>query len=76
MRLRVVEDARFRVLYTTDGWATKTMLESHPVGYVGFFCDIPTDPGTPGRIELTIYWPADDRWLGHNLVVAVEAPQR
>jgi glucoamylase len=71
MRLRVVDDARFRVVYTMDNWATKTTLESHPVGYVGFFCDIATEANKTGKIILTLYWPGDDHWLGKNIEVAI-----
>ena len=71
MRLRVVDDARFRVVYTMDNWATKTTVESHPVGYVGFFSDIATEANKTGKIILTLYWPGDDRWLGKNIEVAI-----
>jgi glucoamylase len=71
MSLRFVDDARFRVLYTTDGWANQATLESSPVGYIGFSCDIPTAAGKEGQIELTLYWPAEDRWLGRNLEIAI-----
>jgi len=71
-RLRMVDPARFRVIYTTDGWASKTTIESKPVGYIGFFCDIATEAGKAGEIVLTLYWPAEDRWLGRNLEIAVQ----
>jgi glucoamylase len=69
--LRLVDPGRFRAIYTTDNWATKTTLESHPVGYVGFSCDVPTESGKDGEIILTLYWPEEDRWLGRNLEIAV-----
>jgi glucoamylase len=71
MRLRVVDDARFRVVYTMDNWTTKTTVESHPVSYVGFFCDIATDANKTGKIILTLYWPGDDHWLGKNIEVVI-----
>jgi glucoamylase len=72
MSLRFVNQERFQVVYTMDGWATKTTLESHPVGYPGFFADIATVAGQAGKIEFTAYWPAEDRWEGKNFEVVVE----
>ncbi len=69
--LRIVDQERFRVVYTTDNWVTKHTLESHPIGYAGFFADIPSEAGKSGEIILTIYWPGPDRWLGHNAQVEV-----
>lgn len=69
--LRIVDPDRFRVLYTTDNWATQTTLESHRVGYPGSYADIPTTPGTSGTIVFTLYWPAEDRWLGRNFDITV-----
>jgi glucoamylase len=71
--LRVVDTARFRMLYTTDNWATSVTLQSHPVGYAGSFCDIATTPGQSGKIVFTFYWPEQDKWLGRNFEVAVVA---
>jgi glucoamylase len=73
LALRIVDPERFRVVYTTDGWATSSTLESHRVGYPGSFADIPTEPGKAQTIEFTLHWPVEDRWLGHNVQVAVEA---
>jgi glucoamylase len=74
MTLRLIHGDRFRVVYTTDGWATKTTLESHSVGYAGFYCDIATAAAQAANIVLTLYWPGEDRWLGHNMEVAVVTP--
>jgi glucoamylase len=71
LKLRVVDSARFRVLYSTDNWATTTTLESHPVGYPGSYADIPTAVGQTGTIAFTFYWPAQDKWLGRNFEVSV-----
>jgi len=72
MTLRFVNQERFQVVYTADGWATKMTLESHPVGYPGFFADIATVAGQAGKIEFTAYWPVEDKWLGRNYEVEVE----
>ncbi len=71
--LRVVDTARFRMLYTTDNWATSTTVQSHPVGYAGSYADIATTPGQAGKIVFTFYWPEQDKWLGRNFEVEVVA---
>ena len=70
-RLRVVDTERFRVVYTFDNWRTTLTKESKPVGYAGFFVDLPTTPEQEGKITLTLYWPGEDRWLGRNADVEV-----
>jgi glucoamylase len=72
MTLRVVDTVRFRAVYTVDDWKTTLTKESRPVGYAGFYLDIETAEGQTGKIELTFYWPGQDKWLGRNFVVAVE----
>jgi glucoamylase len=70
MTLRIADTERFRVLFTTDAWATSATVESHPVGYAGFFADIPTAVSA-GTIEFTLYWPGRDKWLGRNFIVQI-----
>src|SRR6266702_900635 len=71
MTLRFVNAERFQVLYSTDDWKTNVRLESHPVGYAGFFADIATAAGQAGKIVFTAYWPGEDRWLGKNFEVGI-----
>ena len=73
LTLRVVDPERFRVVYTLDGWKTQASLESTRVGYPGSYADIATEKGRGGTIELTLYWPTQDRWLGRNLQVVVDS---
>jgi glucoamylase len=73
--LRIMDQLAFRVVYTTDAWATKSELNSRVVGRPGAFADIPTTAGQQGSILFTLYWPEQDRWLGRNFEVSVlQAP--
>ncbi len=72
MTLRVANTVRFKVLYSTDNWATSVTKESRPVGYAGFFADIDTVAGQAGKIAFTFYWVGQDKWLGRNFEVTVE----
>jgi glucoamylase len=69
--LRIVDTARFRVLFTIDDWATSVTHDSRPLGYAGSFADIPTTAGQTGKIVFTFYWPGQDKWLGRNFEVMV-----
>lgn len=71
MKLRVVDATPFRLVYTVDDWKTNRTVESQSVGYPGSFVDIQTEAGQNGSIIFTLYWPAEDRWLGRNIAVAV-----
>ena len=71
MTLRFVNPQRFQVLYTTDNWATSMKVESHAVGYAGFFADIATVAGQNGKLMFTAYWPGEDKWEGKNFEVTL-----
>jgi glucoamylase len=72
MTLRVADPERFRVVYSLDGWKTVVTKDSRGVGYAGFYADIDTLAEQAGTIELTLYWPGQDRWVGRNFEVVVE----
>jgi glucoamylase len=72
MTLRVVDTQRFRMVYSLDAWKTNATMESKPVGYAGFYADLPTTAGWSGTIAFTFYWPEQDKWLGRNFEVTVE----
>ncbi len=69
--LRIVDATCFRVLYTTDNWATKAELDAQSLGRVGCFADIPIAADQSSNIVFTLHWPAQDRWLGRNYEVVV-----
>jgi glucoamylase len=71
--LRIVDQERFRVIWTADNWATTNTLESRVVGKPGSFADIQTAADQSGTIAFTLYWPEQDRWLGRNYEVTVHA---
>jgi glucoamylase len=71
--LRIMDANRFQVVWTADNWATTNRLESRLIGRPGAFADIPSTPGQTGNIVFTLYWPEEDRWLGHNCEVEILA---
>jgi glucoamylase len=70
MTLRVVDTARFKIVYSTDGWKTTLSKEARPVG-VGYVADIETADAQSDKIMFTFYWPDQDNWLGRNITVAL-----
>jgi glucoamylase len=71
--LRIMDAARFHIVYSTDNWATKAEAESIYVGKPGAYIDIPTVEGQQGSVVFTLHWPEADRWLGYNCEVTILA---
>ncbi len=73
-RLRILDGAKFDVLWSTDGWKTSTIATAHNIGSAGYFADIPAPPAkTTESISWTLHWTDQGRWLGYNEVVTIEA---
>ena len=69
--LRIMDAERFRVVWSADGWATKSALDSRLIGRPGAFADIVIGPQQTGSIVFTLFWPEKDRWLGRNVEVEI-----
>ena len=66
LRIQVLDGSRFRVAWTIDGWATSHQTDARLIGYPGFAAELPIPAGAAGILELTLFWPGEDRWLGRN----------
>ncbi len=71
--LRIVDTQPFEVTWTVDGWATTIHTASVVVGPPGSFADLCVTPQTEGKLTFTLYWPAQNRWLGRNVDVSIRA---
>jgi glucoamylase len=71
LTLRILDPNAFEVVWTMDDWATTNVTNSKVVGYPGSHVDIPTTANQTGTIVFTLHWPAEDRWLGRNISIAV-----
>lgn len=69
--LRILDEARFDVVWSCDGWQTKHTTAARSFGYAGFSADIVPSTETP-QIEWTMHWSDQDRWLGYNIEVKIE----
>lgn len=70
-RLRILDEDCFEVVWSPDGWQTVNTIPASTFGYAGFSVDIPP-PANSNRIQWTMRWPAQDRWLGYNIEVKIE----
>jgi glucoamylase len=69
--LRILDEKRFDLVWTSDGWKTTQTTMSHSLGSTGFSAEIATGP-EDGRLEWTLHWTEQNAWLGYNVVVKVE----
>jgi glucoamylase len=69
--LRILNEARFEVAWSADGWKTTHSAASRSYGYCGFSADV-TPPVDSDLLVWTMHWPDQDRWLGYNIEVKIE----
>jgi glucoamylase len=69
--LRILDGQHFEVRWTEDDWRTMHTADSSSLGSAGFSADIVPGAGSE-VVQLTLFWPEQDRWLGHNVEVKVE----
>lgn len=70
--LRMVEGARFSLVWTQDDWQTHHTTESKYLGNSVCYADIPIENRKPGKLIYTLYWMDEDRWEGRNYDVAID----
>ena len=70
--LRILDEMRFEVAWTEDGWQTIHTATSHARGSAGHSADVEPTAGSTG-VEWTLRWPERDAWLGYNVKVKVDA---
>jgi glucoamylase len=74
--LRILDQGRFDVIWSTDGWQTKHTAASRTMGNAGHSADIVPDDAqkdSGGQLSWTLHWPEQDRWLGYNVEIKIEA---
>ena len=70
--LRILDQNRFELVWTTDSWATKHTTISRSLGSAGHSADVAA-PEEASEISWTLHWPEQDGWLGYNVDVKVDA---
>ena len=76
--LRIVDDTRFDVVWSVDGWkTTQSTLEPQPGkrGLQRGSAATASNHETNGEfvgLSWTLHWPEQNRWLGYNVEVKIE----
>ncbi len=70
--LRILDERKFDVIWTGDGWQTKQITSSRALGSAGFSADLVPVNGCR-ELEWTLHWPEQDGWLGYNVKVKIDA---
>ena len=74
--LRIIDDNRFAVTWTTNGWKTTQVTQSQSLGSVGFSADISTAQEAPGgELSWILQWMDQGRWLGYNVNIGIDTAQ-
>ncbi|HUX27265.1 MAG TPA: glycoside hydrolase family 15 protein, partial [Terracidiphilus sp.] len=72
--LRILDENRFQVVWSVDNWQTTNITQSRSLGSAGYSADVPTSSELKtGHLFWTFHWPEQDRWLGYNVEVMVDA---
>jgi glucoamylase len=73
--LRILDEKRFDVKWTMDGWVTSHTTMSRSLGSAGHCVDIATAPvsgkAEGAKLEWTLRWTEQNAWLGYNVEVQV-----
>ena len=71
--LRILDEDRFEVVWSADGWKTTDVAGCHPLGSAGYCADLSTGSNVEsGGLLWTLHWPEQGRWLGYNVEVTIE----
>ncbi len=71
--LHVLDSAAFELTWSTDGWATSQKIAARSVGAAGFDAWVPKEATEKAQtVSLTMFWPAENRWLGQNFDVKID----
>ncbi len=68
--LRILDEGRFEVVWTDDGWKTTNKTSSRGLGNAGFSADVKPAAGS-AELEWTMHWTESDTWLGYNVKVKI-----
>ena len=72
--LRIIDQNRFNLVWSVDGWKSNNTTPSHSIDTAGHTVDISTALSQGGgQLSWTLYWIDQNRWLGYNVDLQIEA---
>jgi glucoamylase len=73
--LRILDEQKFEVVWSADGWQTTHSTASRCLGSAGHSAEIAAGEQS-GALQWTLYWPERNGWLGYNVKVLVDPASR
>jgi glucoamylase len=71
--LRILDEDRFDVVWSVDGWKSTHRTASREQGSAGFSADIAMPASVEaGELSWTLQWTGKGRWLGYNVHVKID----
>ena len=70
--LRILDEKKFELIWSADGWQTTHATASRSLGSAGHSAEIAA-AAESGALEWTLHWPELDSWLGYNVEVKIDA---
>jgi glucoamylase len=70
--LRILDEKKFELIWSADGWQTAHATASRSLGSAGHSAEIAA-AAESGALEWTLHWPEQDSWLGYNVEVKIDA---
>jgi glucoamylase len=72
--LRILDEDRFEVVWSRDGWKSTHHTPSRGLGSSGFCADLEIPiTAQAGELSWTLQWTEKGRWLGDNVQVKIES---
>jgi glucoamylase len=69
--LRILDEDRFDLVWSEDGWRSVQTLSSRSLGSAGYCAEIAPTQGM-GFLSWTLHWTEHRRWLGYNVEVKID----
>lgn len=71
--LRILDEDRFEVVWSLDGWKSTRRTVSKGTGSAGYSADIDIPASAQaGELSWTLQWTEKGRWLGYNVQVKID----
>ncbi len=72
--LRILDEDRFQLVWSIDGWKSTVHTASRELGSAGFSADIEIPASAQaGELSWTLQWTEKGRWLGYNVQVKIDS---
>ncbi len=71
--VRILDEDRFELVWSVDGWKSTHHTQSRSLGSARFSADVEVAAAQAGELSWTLHWTEKDRWLGYNVQVKIDS---